>query len=237
MGHLRMHIPGGLFLPQQNSYNRVSYVESGAIKIVMSGCGCGSDQSERLERKTLVALLAINGVMFMAEVILGWIAESAGLIADSLDMLADAGVYGLSLYVVGRGMRKQSKAASISGILQIILGASVILEVLRRYLFGSEPESFLMMAVGSVALVANLYCLRLIARHRDAGVHMRASFIFSANDVIANLGVIISGCLVWMVGSRYPDLVIGAIISAVVVWGGIKILKEATHAREARLET
>lgn len=202
----------------------------------MPACGCGSDQSERLERKTLLVLLAINAVMFLAEVILGWLAESAGLIADSLDMLADAGVYGLSLYAVGRGIQKQSRAASISGILQIILGASVILEVLRRYLFGSEPESILMMAVGSVALVANLYCLRLIGRHRDAGVHMRASWIFSANDVIANLGVIISGSLVWLVGSRYPDLVIGAIISAVVVWGGVKILREAAHAKEAQGE-
>ena len=201
----------------------------------MSDCGCGSDQAEQLERKTLIVLSVINAVMFLAEIILGWIAESTGLIADSLDMLADAGVYGLSLYVVGRGIQKQSRAASISGVLQIILGASVLLEVLRRFLFGSEPESILMMTVGFVALVANVYCLMLIARHRDAGVHMRASWIFSANDVIANLGVIISGGLVWYFGSRYPDLIVGAIISAVVVGGGIKILNEAKNAKEAHI--
>ena len=203
----------------------------------MSDCGCGSDQAEKLEQKTLIALLVINAVMFVTEVTLGWLAESTGLIADSLDMLADAGVYGLSLYVVGRSVKTQSKAASISGILQIILGAGVLLEVLRRFLFGNEPESILMMAVGSAALVANLYCLKLIARHRNAGVHMRASWIFSANDVIANTGVIISGGLVWILGSRYPDLIIGAVISAVVFWGGIKILREATHAKGARIET
>lgn len=152
----------------------------------MSDCGCGSDQAEKLEQKTLIALSVINAVMFLTELILGWLAESTGLIADSLDMLADAGVYGLSLYAVGKGIQHQAKAASISGILQIILGVGVLLEVLRRFLFGSEPESFLMMTVGSVALVANLYCLMLISRHRDAGVHMRASWIFSTNDVIAN---------------------------------------------------
>lgn len=205
----------------------------------MSSCGCGSDQAEELERKTLIALLVINAVMFITELVLGFVAESTGLIADSLDMLADAGVYGISLYVVGKGIKRQSEAANISGILQIILGIGVFAEVLRRLIFGSEPESVLIIAVGTAALLANIYCLILISRHRDAGVHMRASWIFSTNDVIANLGVIISGLLVLAVGSRYPDLVIGAIISAVVVRGGFKILGEAKQARnsaEAELE-
>lgn len=201
----------------------------------MTDCGCGSDQADKLERKTLLALLTINAVMFLSEIVLGWLAESTGLIADSLDMLADAGVYGLSLYAVGKGIQKQSRAASISGVLQIILGVGVLLEVLRRLWFGSEPQSLLIVSVGTVALIANLYCLMLISRHRDSGVHMRASWIFSTNDVIANLGVIVSGGLVWALGSRYPDLIVGSIISIIVVRGGLKILNEARQATEARV--
>ena len=203
---------------------------------MMSNCGCGSDQTENLERKTLLALLAINAVMFFTEITLGFLAESTGLIADSLDMLADAGVYGLSLFVVGKGIERQSRAASISGVLQIILGIGVIVEVTRRLLFGSEPESLLIIAVGTAALMANIYCLFLLSRHREAGVHMRASWIFSTNDVIANFGVIISGMLVLALDNRYPDLVIGAIISAVVVRGGLKILHEAKEANKMRLD-
>jgi Co/Zn/Cd efflux system component len=203
---------------------------------MMSNCGCGSDQTENLERKTLLALLAINAVMFFTEITLGFLAESTGLIADSLDMLADAGVYGLSLFVVGKGIERQSRAASISGVLQIILGIGVIVEVTRRLLFGSEPESLLIIAVGTAALVANIYCLFLLSRHREAGVHMRASWIFSTNDVIANFGVIISGVLVLALDNRYPDLVIGAIISAVVIRGGLKILHEAKEANKMRVE-
>jgi cation diffusion facilitator family transporter len=198
----------------------------------MSNCGCGSEQAEKLERKTLIVLLVINAVMFFAEIVLGLLAESTGLIADSLDMLADAGVYGISLYVVGKGIAKKSKAARLSGFLQIILGVGVIAEVLRRLYFGSEPESLLIMGVGATALIANIYCVFLISRHRDAGVHMRASWIFTTNDLFANIGVIVSGTLVWISGSRYPDLVIGVIISAIVVRGGIKILKEARQAHE-----
>ena len=125
------------------------------------------------------------------------------------------------------GMEFAYRAASISGVLQIILGAWVLLEVLRRLWFGSEPASLWMVCVGTVALSANVYCLILISRHRDSGVHMRASWIFSANDVIANLGVIVAGCLVWAFDSRYPDLIVGTIISTIVVRGGFKILGEA----------
>jgi len=195
------------------------------------GCGCGAESAAKLQRRTLWALLAINGVMFIAESLLGWWAESTALLADSLDMLADASVYGLSLYAVARTAKHQADAARASGILQIALGLGVLFEVIRRLLYGSEPVSLLMMLVGAAALAANLLCLVLIAKHRDGGVHMRASWIFSTNDVIANLGVIISGGLVMWLGSRLPDLIIGAIVSAIVLRGGLHILREAREAQ------
>lgn len=199
----------------------------------MSDCGCGADQAEQLERKTLFALLAINALMFVTELSLGLLAGSTGLIADSLDMLADALVYGLALLVVGRGIAYQAGAARLSGLLQIILGMGVLLEVGRRMLFGEQPESLLMITVAGLALVANISCLLLISKHRDGGVHMRASWIFSTNDVIANAGVIVSGILVAVLGSRYPDLIVGTVIAAIVVRGGFQILKEARLSLEA----
>ncbi len=199
----------------------------------MSNCGCGSEQAARLEKKTLITLLAINAFMFVVEITLGWLAQSTGLIADSLDMLADATVYGLSLYAVGKGVLQQAKAATVSGYLQIILGLGVLFEVIRRMIFGSEPQSTLIIVVGAIALIANIVCLALISKHKDGGVHMRASWIFSTNDVIANLGVIISGVLVVVSGSRYPDLVVGTLISIVVIRGGIKILKDANDTQES----
>ncbi|WP_372881536.1 cation transporter [Psychromonas sp.] len=199
----------------------------------MSDCGGGAEQANKLERKTLIILLSINAFMFVAELVLGWLAQSTGLLADSLDMLADAAVYGLSLYAVGKGIVYQAKAAQVSGFLQIILGLGVLFEVLRRFFFGCVPQSTLIIIVGAVALLANIICLVLISKHREGGVHMRASWIFSTNDVIANLGVIVSGILVALMGSRLPDLIIGTIISLLVVRGGIKILHDAKETRES----
>jgi cation diffusion facilitator family transporter len=199
----------------------------------MSDCGCELDEVAGLERRTLRVLLAINFVMFLAEAGAGWWADSAGLLADSLDMLADATVYGIALYAVGRAPRIKTNAAAASGWFQVLLGLGVLVEVVRRFLGSSEPESLLMMTVGSVALIANVTCLVLIAKHREAGIHMRASWIFSTNDVIANMGVVVSGGLVRFLGSRIPDLVIGAIISFVVVRGGIRIVREAMVERRS----
>jgi len=179
------------------------------------------------ERKTLLIVLGINAFMFFFEMTLGLVAQSTGLIADSLDMFADAAVYTISLYAVGKSSIHQVRAARLSGIGQILLALLALADVIRRFVYGSEPVSGLMMAVGLVALVANAACLILISKHRDSGVHMRASLIFSANDVIANIGVIISGGLVWLLGNRYPDLVVGFIIVIVVLSGGIRILREA----------
>src|SRR5690606_21954031 len=121
----------------------------------------------------------------------------------------------------------QAAAATASGLMQIALGAGVLLEVARRYLYGSEPSSALMTVTGALAFGANLLCLALLAKHREGGVHMRASWIFSTNDVIANLGVVASGALVALLDNRLPDLVIGAAVSALVVRGGLRILAEA----------
>ena len=188
-----------------------------------------SFESDASESFVLKQLLAINAVMFAAEIIVGLWAQSAGLIADSLDMFADAAVYGVTLYAVGHSIQMKVRAAHFSGWLQLILALGALMEVGRRFLFGSEPASTLMIGFGMVALIANTICLFLIAKQKDNGAHMKASWIFSANDVIANLGVILAGILVAWTGSRYPDLIIGLLIGLIVLNGARRILKLKSH--------
>jgi cation diffusion facilitator family transporter len=185
------------------------------------------ESKNREQSKVLWILLAINGVMFLVELTVGWIAQSTGLIADSLDMLADATVYGIGLYAVGRSLRHKARAALASGWAQGLLGLLILVDIGRRALFGSEPVSILMMGMGILALAANTWCLVLIQKHREGEVHMRASWIFSKNDVIANSGVILGGALVWLTGSRWPDLVIGTLIALVVLRGALHIIADA----------
>lgn len=197
----------------------------------MSDCDCSIEVESREQSRVLIALLAINAVMFVIEIVTGILAESTGLIADSLDMLADAVVYGIGLYAVGRAASAKIRAAFASGYFQMALALIVAVDVGRRAIFGSDPEPVFMMIVGLVALAANLLCLALIAKHRDGGVHMRASWIFSKNDVIANVGVILSGGLVYVTSVRWPDLVVGICIACIVFRGGMAIISDARNER------
>jgi len=184
-----------------------------------------ANSEDAKEFKVLMWLLTINAVMFVVEFTVGIVAQSTGLIADSLDMFADAAVYGTAIYAIGKSDVLKLKAAHLSGWLQILLGLGALLEVIRRFIYGSEPVSALMISMGLVALIANVACLMLIAKKKDSGAHMKASWIFSANDVIANAGVILAGFLVWFTGSALPDLLIGLVIVAVVLNGARRILQ------------
>ncbi len=196
----------------------------------MGECECRVECSDREQYKVLWWLLAINAVMFAIELAAGLLSDSTALMADSLDMLADASVYGISLYAVGKAARHKAGVAFGSGVIEIMLGLVAGFEVLQKLLHGSEPQSLFMIGVGSLALLANSVCVLLIARFRDGDVHMRASYIFSKNDVIANLGVVFSGALVAWTGSNIPDLLIGFAIALVVIKGGIHILSESRAA-------
>lgn len=177
------------------------------------------------ERRTLRILLAVNATMFAVGLVAGVLAKSTGLLADSLDMFADAAVFSLALYAVGRSNATKLRAAHVSGWLQAILALAALGEIARRFVQGGEPEAPIMVVVATISLVANSFCLWLMTKHRDGGAHMKASTIFLANDVLVNIGVIVAGILVEFTASQYPDLVIGTIIALVVLGGARRILR------------
>lgn len=180
------------------------------------------------ERKILWAILLINAGAFVLEMITGLISKSMGLVADSLDMLADAFVYSLSLYAVGRAASRKKQIAGISGYLQMSLAVLGMIEVFRRFLGKEEvPDFGLMIVISVIALIGNAVSLYLIQQAKSKEAHMEASYIFTSNDVIVNLGVILAGTLVFLTASKIPDLIIGAIVFVIVARGAVRILKLA----------
>jgi Co/Zn/Cd efflux system component len=179
------------------------------------------------QRKLLWAVLAINFTFFIIEMTTGLLSKSMGLIADSLDMLADAFVYAISLFAVGGTIIKKKRIAKLAGYFQITLAILGFLEVLRRF-FGDEklPNFSTMIIVSILALIANGICLYILQKSKSKEeAHMKASMIFTSNDVIINLGVIIAGILVNWLNSNKPDLIIGTIVFVLVVQGAMRILK------------
>ncbi|SFF66723.1 cation diffusion facilitator family transporter [Salegentibacter agarivorans] len=183
-------------------------------------------ENETKQKNILWWVLGINFGFFLVEMITGWISSSMGLIADSLDMLADSIVYALSLFAVGGAVSRKKKVAKFSGYFQMLLATLGFIEVLRRFFMSSETPLFQWMIIISfLALAGNLISLWLINKGKSNEVHMQASAIFTSNDIIVNGGVILAGVLVYFLGSKWPDLIIGGIVFTFVMRGAIKILK------------
>jgi Co/Zn/Cd efflux system component len=184
------------------------------------------EESSNVQSKLLWTVLAINFGFFVIEMTTGLISRSMGLVADSLDMLADSFVYGLSLWAVGSSLIRKKKVARLSGYFQLTLAVLGIAEVIRRFIgFEAMPDFRMMIGISVLALIANGICLYLLQKSKSKEAHMKASMIFTSNDVIINGGVILAGILVVLTQSKYPDLIIGSIVFLIVVRGAFRILK------------
>lgn len=184
-----------------------------------------SELPSTTEKKPLLIALAINATFFLAEFAAGWIAGSMGLVADSLDNFADAAVYGISLAAVGGTVQKKKRIAGMSGYFQLLLAVGGLVEVVRRFVGGGEaPDYLVMLVVPAIVMMGNIVTLVVLNRAKESGAHMKASLIFTSNDILVNLLVIASGVLVYVTASKYPDLVTGGLIFLIVANGARRIL-------------
>ncbi|WP_031556263.1 cation transporter [Parvularcula oceani] len=182
---------------------------------------------QRDQRRVLIAVLALNAVMFVLEFGAGVIANSAALMADAVDMFGDAFVYGLSLYALDRGFKWKAGAALAKGGLILLFGLGVLVEIGARITSGVPPSSLLMLAFGGLALAVNLTCLSLLWRFRAQDVNMSSTFECSRNDVVANVGVLIAAVAVGFTGSAWPDIVIAVLIAAVFLRSAVRVISQA----------
>ena len=202
---------------------------------------CCSDKACELEalrqRQTSVlkVVLGINAVMFIVEFSAGFVSGSTSLLADSLDMLGDALVYGFSLYAVARSQRTKAISALLKGIIMAVFGLLAAGQVIYRLVVPHVPSYEVIGVIGLLALAANGICFALLWRHRANDINMRSVWLCSRNDIIANAAVLAAAGGVWVTGRNWPDLVIGAAIAALFLKSAITILVESSrelrHAR------
>lgn len=175
-------------------------------------------------------VLAINLIQSAGGLAVGVVASSTALIGAALDNLADASVYAVSLYAIGRSSIAKARVARISGWLLIVFAAVLLLEVVRRFFYETEPIGTAMMIMAAINLALNFVCLRLLSRHEADNVNFRASAIFTNNDSLANLGIVVSGLLIHWLETPIPDLLIGLVVAYIALQGGREILAEARQA-------
>ncbi len=202
-------------------------LDLGTTRLTDTGASVADDQSVVSdERRILRAALIINAGFFVTEFGAGLIARSMGLLGDSLDMLADASVYSLSLMAVGRSSAHKKRLAAGSGYLQFGLATVGLVEVIRRLLANETlPDVRTMIVVSVLALAANVVTLVILRKAKSPEAHFQASWIFTANDIKVNALVIVAAVIVALTGSPIPDLLAGAGIFLIVANGARRILR------------
>lgn len=195
--------------------------------------GCCEDKVEEAGRlharhgRVLWVVLGINAVLFGAEFIVGWLARSTALLADSLDMLGDAFVYAFSIWVLHRGARWRARAALTKGLVQLAFGVLVLGQAAWSILASAEPSAAAMGWMGAIALAGNTWCFALLWRHRADDLNMRSVWLCSRNDLIANTAVLGAAGLVAVLDSKWPDIVVGVAIAALFFQTAAGIVRES----------
>ena len=178
-------------------------------------------------RRVLVVVMMLNLMMFVLEFGAGIIADSAALMADSVDMLGDGLVYGISLYALNRSLRWRAGMALAKAGFILALGVGVIVQIAIKILWGHPPESGIMLIFGGLALVVNLSCVGLLWPYRRHDVNLSSTFECSRNDVFANIGVLAAAVLVSLTASPWPDIAIAAVIAFLFFRSSLKVTRDA----------
>lgn len=183
--------------------------------------------------RVLWIVLVVNAGMFFVEGAAGLFAHSTSLLADALDMLGDALVYGFSLFVLARSARWQTGAALAKGGFMLVFGLAVLGEAAYKALHPVMPGTETMGMVGGLALAANLTCFFLLYRHRSDNLNMSSTWLCSRNDLIANVGVLFAAGSSYLLASRWPDIIVGVIIAGLFLSSALSVLRQALHALRA----
>jgi Co/Zn/Cd efflux system component len=189
---------------------------------------CEIEALRTRQSATLKIVLGINVVMFVVELTAGLLASSVSLVADSLDMLGDALVYGFSLYVVARGARMKAISALFKGSIMAAFGLFVLGQAIYKIIIPQVPVFEAIGGIGLLALTANSLCLVLLWRHRADDINMNSVWLCSRNDIVANVSVLLAAFGVWLTSSGWPDIVVGLALAVLFLRSALFVLRSAT---------
>ena len=187
------------------------------------------DGMDPVYRRVLFIVIAINAIMFLVEMPMGFIGQSQALKADALDFLGDTLTYTISLLVIGKSLSLRAKVAMLKGISLAAMGLWVLGSTVYSVFYTQAPVATIMGSVGVAALLANLASVLLLLRYKDGDANVRSVWLCSRNDAIGNVMVIVAASGVWFSGTGWPDLIVAGIMASLFLSGAITIIRQARH--------
>lgn len=194
-------------------------------------CGCTGDSArahrDPAYRRALWIVVVLNLGFGLLEAAGGFLAHSQALKADSLDFIGDGSISLVGLVALGWTPRARAQVALAQGLFLGALGLGVIAMAIWRALHAVAPEAGLMGGIGVAALAINVSAALVLARFRDGDANVRAIWLFSRNDSLANVAVIVAAALVALLGSAWPDILVAGAIALLFLHSSLSIIRDA----------
>ncbi len=183
--------------------------------------------ADKVYRRVLWAVLAINAVGFAVELGAGLLSGSLALQADALDFLGDAANYAIALFVLARSLAWRASAALAKGVAMAGFGVWVLGAAIYNAFVLGLPSAGIMGTVGLFALLANLASAALLYRHREGDSNRRAVWLCTRNDALGNIAVLVAAGAVATTATRWPDLAVAVIMAGLALGAGLAVIRQA----------
>jgi Co/Zn/Cd efflux system component len=179
-------------------------------------------------RRALWIVVILNAGYGVIEAVGGFLSGSQALKADALDFLGDGLISFLGLLALSWHLRRRAQAALLQGFFLGALGVGVLVNTAYRVLVQQQPEAELMGAFALVALVVNVAAAAVLMPHRKTGdANARAIWLFSRNDALGNLAVVLAAGLVAWTNTSWPDLIVAVVIAGLFLQSSWSIVRDA----------
>ena len=199
-----------------------------------------NDHTHNHHGKNIGWAILINIGITIAEVIGGTLSGSLALLSDAGHNLSD--VISLGLSFVGEKLSNQKATrrhtfgfkrteiftALINSLSLVGIAFFIVMEALKRISAPQQLSLGLMLVVATIGLLGNLFSMVILGK-RGSNLNVKAAYLHLFYDALSSVAVIVSGFLIYLTGWFIVDLVVSLLISGMVLWSGLGVIKRTIH--------
>jgi cobalt-zinc-cadmium efflux system protein len=188
---------------------------------------------------SLRTAVAILGALLVLELAAGLAANSLALLADAGHVFADVSGMLLSLVAIRIASRPptgtrsfglyrlEMLAAAGNAVLLLAIAVVILVEAIRRLAEPPDVLPGLVIAVAIVALVANLVALRLLATGQRESLTMRGAYLEVVGDLLGAMAVLVAGVVIAVSGWHPADALASMVVAVLIVPRTVRLLRDS----------
>ena len=180
--------------------------------------------------RRVIAAIAVNLALTVAQIAAGVVSGSLAMIADAVHNLSDA----LALVIAfaarriarrpsdeamtfGYG-RAEMVAALVNVTTLVVISLWLVWEGLARLVDPQPVEGWIVVIVAGLALIVDAATAALTYRMARGSANIRAAFLHNVADALGSIGVIVAGTLILLYGWWIVDPLVTLAIAAYILW-------------------